>query len=176
MATQCALRWAVTTAVGITPRSTGALRRAGVVRRSLRIEPALLSPRRVAARSGHAVCDLAIAAPQGTLASMQRICIGVDAPPPLHVLMKGWYFSSPLGSGSTWQMLDIQRRPPLVCAMSRNPAGGCRGAPPGQHRVQTRLNETALGAVAHARSTELFAELRAKGAPNLGEDSHVAIA
>jgi pyruvate,water dikinase len=46
-----------------------------------------------------------------TFAREQRVYLGVESPRPLHVLVNGWYFYSPLGSGNMWHMLGVLRRP-----------------------------------------------------------------
>ena len=41
----------------------------------------------------------------------QRASLGIEPPRPLHVLVNGWYFYSPFGTGSPWQALGVLRRP-----------------------------------------------------------------
>ena len=40
----------------------------------------------------------------------QRASLGIEPPRPLHVLVNGWYFYSPFGTGSPWQALGVLRR------------------------------------------------------------------
>lgn len=62
-----------------------------------------------------------------TFAASQRVAFGIEPPRPLHVLVNGWYFYSPLGSGSAWQLvwgltrprffwglIQMERRPELI--------------------------------------------------------------
>lgn len=44
---------------------------------------------------------------------------GVNTPPPLHVLVNGWYYYLPFGSGSARQLLGILRRPRFLRAMAQ---------------------------------------------------------
>jgi len=44
-------------------------------------------------------------------AASQRVSLGIEPPRPLHVLVNGWYFYSPFGSGSALQLLGLLRRP-----------------------------------------------------------------
>jgi phosphohistidine swiveling domain-containing protein len=41
-----------------------------------------------------------------SFAASQRVALGVEPPRPLHVLVNGWYFYSPIGSSSTLQFLS----------------------------------------------------------------------
>jgi len=46
-----------------------------------------------------------------SFAAAQRVSLGTEPPRPLHVLVNGWYFYNPLGSGNALQLLGLLRRP-----------------------------------------------------------------
>jgi phosphohistidine swiveling domain-containing protein len=59
-----------------------------------------------------------------SFAASQRVSLGVEPPRPLHVLVNGWYFYSPFGSGSGWQLIGGLRRPSFLLGtllMNRRP-------------------------------------------------------
>jgi len=59
-----------------------------------------------------------------TFAASQRASLGIEPPRPLHVLVNGWYFYSPFGSGGARQLLGLLRRPRYLLGlllMNRKP-------------------------------------------------------
>jgi pyruvate,water dikinase len=65
---------------------------------------------------------------QATYAAM-----GINMPRPLHVLVNGWYYYLPLGSGTAWQLLGLLRRPRFLWGTAR-----AKSRPEVFHRLMAR--------------------------------------